>query len=181
VSRDFGLGPRLGERFKDTLLHVLDLKPQGTALEFGVGSGASLRWIAARMPVIGFDSFQGLPETWRPGFEVGKFACKPPVIMGAQLVIGLFSDTLPGRTWPKDVGLVHIDCDLYSSTVTVLENVAPALVPGTYVVFDEYHGYDGYLDHELKAWQEFVDQTQVEWEVVGHGPEQWAIRITKAP
>jgi hypothetical protein len=181
VSRDLGLGPRLGERWEDTLLHVLELGPTGTALEFGVGSGNSLRRIAASMPVIGFDSFQGLPEDWRPGFEAGEFACAPPAVLGAQLVVGLFSDTLPGYAWPEHVGLVHIDCDLYSSTVEVLRHVSPRLQPSTYVVFDEYHGYDGYLDHEMKAWQEFVDRTEVQWDVVGHGPEQWAIRITKEP
>ena len=37
----------------------------GWAAEFGVYSGYSLDLIAAYKPVIGFDSFEGLPEDWR--------------------------------------------------------------------------------------------------------------------
>jgi len=160
------------------LRHVLAMKPTGVALEFGVGAGDSLRVIAARMPVIGFDSFQGLPEDWRDGYPKGMFACKPPKPgRRAALVVGMFEDTLPGFEFPKRVGLVHIDCDLYSSTATVLKYVGPHLEPGTFVVFDEWHGFEGCEEFEQRAWREYADDTGICWEVIGHGVQQWAIRI----
>jgi SAM-dependent methyltransferase len=131
------------------LQHVLGLHPTGTALEFGVGKGQSTRLIAHQMPVIGFDSFQGLPEFWReePGerFDVGAFNCPPPVIRNSRLVIGLFADPLPTFDFAAldYIGLVHFDADLYSSTATALNHVEPHLRPGCYLVFDEWHGFHG--------------------------------------
>ena len=112
------LGPYLGDDYTSTLRHVLALKPTGYALEFGVAGGTTLRLIAASMPAIGFDSFKGLPEDWRGGFHAGKFACDIPDVGSAELVIGLYVDTLPTWTPPGPIGLVHIDCDLSTSTRT---------------------------------------------------------------
>ena len=172
------LGPRLGDGYTDTLAHVLDLNPTGHALEFGVATGATLRMIAARMPATGFDSFTGLPQDWRDGFPAGTFACDIPDVPGATIVPGLFADTLPHWVPPADIGLVHIDCDLYASTVTVLTHVGPLLKPGAYIVFDEFHGYSGWEDHEALAWSHYVAVTGVTFTVVGHGPEQLAVRLT---
>ncbi len=177
--QDYGLGPPLAAT--GALEHVLELRPTGTALEFGVAEGHTLRLIAETMPVIGFDSFAGLPERWRDGFEAGTFACEPPDVPGAQLVAGLFADTLPiwsMQTLPH-IGLMHIDCDLYSSTVTVLTHLEAILrLDKPFVVFDEYHGYPGCEEHEMKAWREFADRTGITWTVIGHGVEQWAIQLT---
>ena len=148
----------------------------GVALEFGVASGTSAQMIAARLPLIGFDSFAGLPEFWRPDFDAGRFACPVPVLPGVELVVGLFEDTLPSFTVPP-LALVHIDCDLYSSTVTVLDHIGPHLRPGCVVVFDEFHGYDGWELHEARAWGEFTERTGIEWETIATGPEQLALRI----
>jgi hypothetical protein len=174
---DYDLGPRIGRGYRDVLAYALDLEPGGIALEFGVASGGTLQMIAQRMPVYGFDSFEGLPEDWRPGFPAGMFAGPVPDVPGAQLVVGLFEDTLPQWTPPGRIGLVHIDCDLYSSTVTVLDAIGYFLREGTIVVFDEWHGYPGCEDHEQKAWQEFAEASGIEWDVLGHGPEQWAVKI----
>lgn len=166
------------------LEHVLDTyKPTGTAFEFGVGSGQSTGIIAARMPVIGFDSFQGLPEDWRPGFPKGTFKPCVPIsriaaIPNVCLVMGLYADTLPLFDFRQyDIGLVHIDCDLYSSTATVLKWAGLWLKPGVIVVFDEYHGYPGAQSHEQRAWLEWVDQAGVVWTPIAHSIEQLAVRI----
>lgn len=178
-TQDYSLGPYFEPTHHYALLaHVVGLHPTGVALEFGVGSGQSTRAIAYHMPVIGYDSFAGLPEDWRPEFPKGSFANKPPKIPNAHLVVGLYRDTLPGSELPDHVGLVHIDCDLLSSTRTVLEHIEPALKPGTYVVFDEWHGYETCEEHEQQAWREFADRTGIKWTVVGHSHEAWAIRIT---
>src|SRR6185312_8949753 len=49
----------------------------GLCVEFGVGTGGSLRKIAEHCYVYGFDSFNGLPEDWRNRFPVGYFALTP--------------------------------------------------------------------------------------------------------
>jgi hypothetical protein len=48
--------------------------------EFGVWKGATINYIASKTPgpVHGFDSFEGLPEDWRPGFEAGAFKSQAP-------------------------------------------------------------------------------------------------------
>jgi hypothetical protein len=83
-----------------TLRHALNQAPEhGMALEFGVASGTTLAIIAEQRSgaVFGFDSFKGLPERWRLGFDAGEFALQtPPNVPGAELVVGLFMDTLPG-------------------------------------------------------------------------------------
>ncbi|MCG7592405.1 TylF/MycF family methyltransferase [Mycobacterium sp. PSTR-4-N] len=176
----YDLGPYIpgdGEHYA-LLKHVLSLGPNGTALEFGVGAGQSTRLIAAHMPVIGFDSFQGLPEDWRHGYQAGAFAQQhPPAIDNADYVIGWYEDTLPAADFREvdRIGLVHIDCDLYSATKTVLDHIGR----GCFIVFDEWHGFDGARPgtHEQRAWREFADHTGITWRVVGHGHQQWSIQI----
>ena len=133
---------RVAETFghpHDTLRHALGLiEIPGMALEFGVASGTTLRIIAEAFTeregtVAGFDVFSGLPETWRTGFPVGEFAQESiPEVPGAQLVPGLFEDTLPSflNDEPGPVAFLHLDADLYSSTKTVLDLLGDRLVPG---------------------------------------------------
>lgn len=164
------------------LRQCLKLCSPGFALEFGVQTGHSLGLIAHRLSVVGFDSFQGLPEDWGP-FPKGALAHEAPEVPNARMVDGWFSDTLPMFDFAtvEPLRLVHIDCDLYSSTKTVLDHVGPHLVPGVFVVFDEFL-YDWPPNEsrggeEQRAWREFVDRTQIGWEVVGHSGGAWAIRI----
>lgn len=175
---DFSLGPRHETDEHYALLrHTLTLNPSGVALEFGVGKGESTRIIAEHMPVIGFDSWLGLPETWRPGYPAGSFAHMPPEIPNAELVDGWYDDSLPefdfGLIGP--VGLVHIDCDLYSSTRTVFNHIGRWLRPGTHIVFDEWHGYEDCERYEQRAFREYAERTGIDWTVIGHGIQQWSI------
>jgi hypothetical protein len=116
--------------------------------------------------VFGFDSFQGLPEDWQPGCPRGKFAVDqlPECPTGASFVVGLFEDTLPTFPFTDKVTLVHIDCDLGSSTRTAFRYVRPHLAVGSYIVFDELWGYDGFEKHEMRAFYETcLEGLQVEW------------------
>jgi hypothetical protein len=159
----------------------------GVAMEFGVGSGESTALIAEYMGVIGFDWFKGLPEDWREGFPQGMFWQHTiPRIDNCRLEVGLFEATLPAFQWSglRSVRLLHIDCDLYSSTKTVLDHVMPAIRNqsphrwyGLCIVFDEFHGYEGCELHEQRAWREFADANDIQWHVLGHSFQQWAIRI----
>jgi hypothetical protein len=177
--QDYSLGPELSKEHRAVLRTVLDLVPSGTAVEFGVGDGGSTHIIADRMPVVGFDSGEGLPEDWRPEYPKGSLAYGIPNIENATIVKGWFSDTLPGYDFGAlgHIGLVHLDADLYSSTKEALTYIGPYLRPGCYVVFDEFHGYSGSEDHEFRAWKEFADESGIGWTVIGHGDQQWAIRI----
>src|SRR5690606_27292453 len=103
----------------------------GLVLEFGAYRGASLRAIARRaaQTVHGFDSFEGLPEDWTYYQKQGRFGLEgtPPAFaeQNIELHKGLFEATLPPflERHPGPARFVHIDCDLYSSTRTVLESL----------------------------------------------------------
>jgi predicted O-methyltransferase YrrM len=141
----------------------------GLFLEFGVEKGASANFIARLLRdrgeetlVHAFDSFEGLPEEWSGTFEKkGKFSLQgklPPVLPNVRLHKGWFSETIPefAKAEQGVISLLHIDCDLYSSTVDILSGLKDRIRPGTIVVFDEYFNYHNWQQHEFKAWQEFV-------------------------
>ena len=45
-------------------------------LEFGVATGRTINYISkfTNEKVYGFDSFEGLPEKWRDGYDTGAFS-----------------------------------------------------------------------------------------------------------
>jgi hypothetical protein len=157
----------------------------GLVLEFGVATGATVNFIAERVEgtVHGFDSFAGLPEDWRPDYPKGMFQrpTPPAVRENVNLVIGWFEDTLADfvRAHPGPVAFLHMDCDLYSSTATVLRHLRPRIAQGTIIVFDEYFNYVGWRHHEYKAFQEFVAETGLNYSYIGAVPnhQQVAVRI----
>lgn len=161
--------------------------PSGMVLEFGVFSGGSINRMAAQLPekhIYGFDSFEGLPETWRPGFEKGAFRCTklPEVRENVELIVGWFNQTLPGfieKHQGEPLALLHVDCDLYSSTKTILSLLANCVVAGTIIVFDEYINYPSWRLHEYRAFQEFTTYKKVKYEYIGVVPshQQVAVRI----
>ncbi|MGI9203917.1 MAG: class I SAM-dependent methyltransferase [Woeseiaceae bacterium] len=160
----------------------------GLYLEFGVGRGKSIRWIgsAADRTVYGFDSFDGIPEYWN-GNPVGAFAQSklPKVPDNVKFEIGMFDETIPGflAQHSEPVSLLHVDCDLYSSTVTIFEMLGPRLQPGAIVLFDEYYNFPRWQQHEYKAFQEFVAGSDIEYEYIAYSVtgQQVAARILKNP
>ena len=172
----------------DTLRYALSqVHIPGMALEFGVATGTTLNIIAAELKtehrIFGFDVFSGLPDTWRSGFAAGEFAQDTlPDVLGAELIPGLFEDTLPDflTEHREPVSFLHLDADLYSSTATVLGLVGRRLMAGTIIVFDEFFNYPGWQQHEYRAWQEFVSRTGIEFEYLGYtaSHEQVIARVT---
>ena len=57
-------------------LKSIDPRRDGLYCEFGVGSGTTIKHLASKTKhtIHGFDSFEGLPEDWRTGYEKGTFA-----------------------------------------------------------------------------------------------------------
>lgn len=160
----------------------------GLYLEFGVGRGKSIRWIGARADrtVYGFDSFEGIPEYWN-GNPIGAFAQKklPKVPDNVQFEIGLFDQTLPGflDKHADPVALLHVDCDLYSSTVTIFDALGPRLQPGAVILFDEYYNFPRWQQHEYKAFREFVEASGMKYEYIGYSVtgQQVAARVLENP
>lgn len=120
----------------------------GHVMEFGVNTGRSIRVLAEVRPartIHGFDSFEGLPSDWarNPGstYRAGHFRVdRPPEVPhNVRLWKGWFNETLPAwlAAHEGDVSFLHIDCDLYESTCTVLEALDDRIRPGTIIVFDE--------------------------------------------
>jgi predicted O-methyltransferase YrrM len=151
----------------DTLRHALgEIKGPGLALEFGVAGGTTLTIIAEAVAsdrtVVGFDTFTGLPEEWRTAFPTGEFTqAELPTVAGAELMVGLFEDELPGfldRT-EEPIAFLHLDCDLYSSTKTVFDLAGGRIAPDAVLVFDEFFNFPGWRLHEFRAWTEFIERT----------------------
>lgn len=166
-------------------------------LEFGSWNGRSTRelsdasYVHGRVsPLFSFDSFRGLPEDWRPAalgqpdarsaFErtwlsKGSFdrAGLPPFVrtprLNVEWVTGWFNATLPPflDAHRQNVSLVHIDCDIYSSSEFVLRHLEPRLSPGAILAFDELINYPEYQDHELLALAELLVRTRRPFEVLG--------------
>jgi hypothetical protein len=173
-----------------TLHHALTLLDvEGMVLEFGVYTGTTLKIISAATTgreIYGFDSFTGLPEDWRTGFTAGAFGLEQlPDVPGAELIAGWFDATLPGfvAEHAGPVAFLHVDCDLYSSTKTVLEHVGPRLRTGSVVLFDEYFNYQGWRNHEHKAWTEYASETGIKFSYEGYSVdhEQVIVKITEVP
>ncbi len=180
ASRHFGV-------FTDTLRFAVEqADPAGLALEFGVYHGRSVNLIARHWPgpVHGFDTFSGLPQDWNAANPSGSYSTEgrlPDVAANVTLHEGLFAATLPALLATTDaaVSFVHVDCDLYASTVSALEPVAPRLQKGSVLLFDEFFGYDGWREHEYRALTEVCHRFDLRFEPLAYSlfDKQAAIRI----
>lgn len=168
------------EYHDDLRTRAAQLARAGTWVEFGVFRGSSARHFIHLMPddteIHLFDSFMGLPEEWDFNGDInhiGKFTTDgiAPVFNDIRVHIhkGMFADTLPN----VDMGVldfVHIDCDIYSATKTVFEHIDVSR--GTIILFDEYHGYTEYRNHERKAYLEWSERTGHELKWLAKGRTQ---------
>lgn len=163
---------------------IRQVRAPGCCMEFGVYKGESFRMIGKAFPdrkCYGFDSFKGLPEAWDDqgvgAFDLGGKL--PKVTPNAKLYPGWFADTLP--KWKAEhsdrIAFLHVDCDLYSATKTIFDEIGDRLEPGAIILFDEYLGYRGWRDHEFKAWQEFIQRTGRKYDYLGFGKYNVAVRL----
>jgi predicted O-methyltransferase YrrM len=108
----------------------------------------------------------------------------PAVVENVELVVGWFDDTLPGFAAAhadEALALLHVDCDLYSSTKTIFAALARHIVPGTVIIFDEYFNYPEWRLHEYKAFAELTRERGIDYEYIGLVPshQQVAVRVTR--
>ncbi len=182
----------------DLLRHsIKEADHDGLFLELGVYYGNSLSIIAdsTKSTVHGFDSFEGLPESWYVGDEKGPLATEPSgayttrgvlpnTPKNAELHVGWFEDSLPKFVAEHETGIsfMNIDCDIYSSTKTIFDFLGSRIDSGTIIVFDEYFCYPEWKDHEYKAFQEWLAQAPFTYEYIGFSyfTGQAAVRVLKA-
>ena len=168
--------------FKFAMDHT---NPEGLVMEFGVFNGKSIRQIAAltKGRVHGFDSFEGIPEDWNHETS-GSYSTEgiiPEVPANVTLHAGWFEDAIP-KFIQNETGAIrfmNIDCDLYSSTKTVLDALAHQVVSGTVMVFDEYIGNISWREDEHKAFIEASRTYGWQYEILSFSfvTKQVAIRI----
>lgn len=156
-------GMRCDAKTRSRILDVVQRsigEVEGDIFEFGVAAGESFLEFLKRCPdrqVYGFDSFEGLPEAWwtRPK---GTFSSPPPRVSNpnGHLVKGWYDESVPQffSGWSGRIAILHIDCDLYSSTVVALKYALEHCGLGTVVIFDEFYNYPGFELHEWRAWRE---------------------------
>lgn len=177
--------------------HARSLGETGTVLEFGTNNGGSLLYFWRNLPLTmtlhGLDCFEGIPEPWDSlpkgaikGFGYpGELWVDHPEerkIVEAQVqatgVIpqppqpnvrihkGLFAHTVPPLLRdgvPNDIRLIHFDADIYMGTRPMLDTICGQIHYKYYILFDELYS----VNHEFKAWMEFVELFEVKhWRVV---------------
>jgi len=145
----------------------------GFVAEYGIDKGKSfiqLCELNKDNETFGFDSFEGLPGgTWSGNMihqgafdHGGKITFDPP--SNSTIVIGWYKETCPIHDYKKPVAkFLHIDCDVYSSTVDIFNTLQGKIVPGTIIVFDEYFDHGNWRKGEYKAWQEFVSHNNIKY------------------
>lgn len=164
------LPPITGSMFETFTIAMAAAPKDGLVLEFGVRFGNTIRQLASltEQKIYGFDSFEGLPEVWHHEPK-GSYTTRgeiPKVPSHVQLIQGWFDQTLPEflKHHEGPVRLLNVDCDIYSSTKTVLDELAPRIIPGSVIVFDEYIGNEHWREDEFKAFQESVARYKWKYE-----------------
>lgn len=132
-------------------------------LEFGVHKGESLlefyklyKNYGINRDFFGFDSFVGLPEEkndLNSPWKTGKFSCNgyinPDLLNKSDInIIGgwfdqTLNDSLLEKFNNKKIGILHMDCDIYTSTVEVWEFVLKhdLLCDGSIIIYDDWGSY----------------------------------------
>lgn len=185
------VGPALGipADKKDEILRLAFSAIQswgidGDYLEFGVYQGRAMNWAMRHarhtmndMRFFAFDTFTGLPDVddmgkWIPG----DYACseeafrKNLIRRGHDLsrltcVAGDFRETLTEQLAAQigldSAAIVFVDCDLYESTVPVLQFISPHLVTGSIIAFDDWFSFGGDPNRgEIRAVSEWLESTR---------------------
>ena len=170
LSKDYRKPDDTSLHFWNQVLEIMS-HDDGLWLELGVFEGTSINVIAAvknamskDSKIYGFDCWTGLPEKWRD-LDKGTFELreKPTVNEDVELIDGLFSETLPSfmsNNKDKKISFLHIDCDLYSSTMTAFENLHKAFVPGTIIAFDEFALWPGFYGNKESEFEALIDASE---------------------
>lgn len=171
----------------------------GDYAEFGSYSGMTFRLAfdqirrrEIKRHMWAFDSFQGLPEPASPldihprwkkgamamGVEVFQRVCNSHGIPRDcyTVVQGLYEETLAKMrddAPPTNIAIAYLDCDMYSSTKTVLEFLVPRLKHGMIIAFDDYFCWSPKLiSGERKAFLDVFAGNE-KWNFVQYRDYSW--------
>jgi O-methyltransferase len=169
--------------------YLVGTQIEGDYLEFGVFMGKTFSYaykvmapLFPEMRFVALDSFEGLPkpkgidaaDDYTSGFYAGQFACdletfqKNLCVAGVDLhrvitVQGWFDQSLT-RGNPRNAGIAKvaaawIDCDLYESTVPVLDFLTDRLSVGSVLLFDDWRCYRNLSDFgQQRACREWLER-----------------------
>ncbi len=155
---------------------IVAAPPEGLFIEFGVWEGFWLNQLARAFPdktFYGFDSFEGLPEQWsiRPKGYFSLGGKLPEVEKNIRLVKGYFDRSLPvflAEHPDEKISFIHMDCDLYTSTMTALTLIRDRLQVGTQIVLDDFMLEPGWATQEHKAFMDFCKAARIEFSYTGY-------------
>jgi len=172
------------EFIKEAMEYIAITRLEGDYMEFGVFQGRTFvpayhfaqRNKLSSMRFFGFDSFEGLPPItgkdeggeFRKGQyslsldQFTKVISKRGVSLDKiSLVKGWYDKVLNGDTKAqlstRKAAFIFIDCDLYESTVPVLNFITDYLQSGTIIAFDDWYCFKGNPEKgEQRAFTEWL-------------------------
>ena len=143
-------------------------------LEFGVATGIAFKWWVEKNEnpdsrFYGFDVFTGLPEDFgvMRKYHYNTEGETPQIDDSrVSFIKGLFQDSVPGfleqyKSYRSKV--IHMDADLYSSTLFVLTRLHPYLHEDDIIIFDEF----GVPTHEFRAFTDIAYSYKLQFEILG--------------
>ena len=185
----YTMTPETPPAIRKALLRVRETALSGDYYEFGMYRGYTF-WFARKtvtelglngMHLYGFDSFAGLPpptgdDAATGEFKQGDYACGlkefKRVLMRQKmdwsdttLIPGFYNDSLRPelkKQYPmRPVAVALIDCDLYASTVPVLNFLSDLLQDGSILLFDDWNCFKASDQHgERLAFREFLERNK---------------------
>ena len=169
----------------EAVRHIKSIDLEGDYFEFGVFRGSTFscfyhlfKKYASERTMWAYDSFKGLPpltkdDSWTTdtvegssSWSEGQYSCGIDEFLRfmkwwnvpesyIKIVPGFFKDSLKNHDPSVKAAIIWVDCDLYSSTVSVLNFSKTLLQEGTMVLFDDFGGRD--VRGERRALKEFLD------------------------
>ena len=146
-----------------------------------------------------FDSFEGLPETSDSDgyFEGGTFYTsesdfvnivkrRTGKVVGPDCMHkGYYSQSLTADLQSKlpKAGVIHVDVDLYSSTIELIEFIKPLLCDGSLILFDDWYCFPrGVEGGEGLAMEHFLAANSgydlVPWKAYSTFGQSFFVKIT---
>jgi O-methyltransferase len=169
--------------------YLVGAQLDGDYYEFGVSRGVTFAYamrimqgLFPQMHFVALDSFEGLPipkgldavQDYSGGFYAGEFACSREDFLKhvsssgvdvdrVKVVAGWFDQSLasgdPRNAQLGKVAAAWIDCDLYESTIPVLEFLTKRLSIGSVLLFDDWRCFRNLPGYgEQRACSEWLDR-----------------------
>lgn len=149
-------------------------------IECGIGKGRNARLLCELLPdqvIYGFDSFQGFKEdpsvesVWAPFHDKFKKWRKPDLPKNYHIIEGFLEDTFEPfynkirNEEEFNCIFVHLDMDIYEPTKHFLSIIRKEEIK-TIICFDELINYEGFENHEWRAFNEEILRNNIPHKVI---------------